>query len=72
MYFFPETKDFRIEHSDEDEPTTSPPENNLGENQVLDIEAAKKPTALKPYRGFLDVMNTMNVKFGYNDGKLST
>jgi len=39
---------------------------------VLDIEAAKKPTALKPYRGFLDVMKTMNVKFGYNDGKLST
>jgi hypothetical protein len=72
MYFFPETKDFRIEHSDEDEATSSPPENNLGENQVLDIEAAKKPTALKPYRGFLDVMNTMNVKFGYNDGKLST
>ena len=76
MYFFPETKDFRIEHSDDDndEPTTSPPENNFGENEavVLDIEAAKKPTALKPYRGFLDVMNTMNVKFGYNDGKLST
>ena len=74
MYFFPETKDFRIEHSDEDEPTTSPPENknNIGENEVLDIEAAKKTTALKPYRGFLDVMNTMNVKFGYNDGKLST
>jgi hypothetical protein len=74
MYFFPETKDFRIEHSDDDndEPTTSPPENNLGENEVIDIEAAKKPVALKPYRGFLDVMNTMNVKFGYNDGKLST
>jgi hypothetical protein len=74
MYFFPETKDFRIEHSDDDndEPTTSPPENNIGENEVIDIEAAKKPAALKPYRGFLDVMNTMNVKFGYNDGKLST
>ena len=74
MYFFPETKDFRIEHSDDDndEPTTSPPEKNFGENEVLDIEAAKKPVALKPYRGFLDVMNTMNVKFGYNDGKLST
>jgi hypothetical protein len=75
MYFprFPrETLDFRIETKEEDEPTTSPPENNLGENEVLDIEAAKKPIALKPYRGFLDVMNTMNVKFGYNDGKLST
>jgi len=72
MYFFPETKDFRTEHSDEDHPTSSPHESNFGENEVLDIEAAKKPTALKPYRGFLDVMNTMNVKFGYNDGKLST
>ena len=74
MYFFPETKDFRIEHSDEDESKISEDKNNIGENEVLvlDIEAAKKPTALKPYRGFLDVMNTMNVKFGYNDGKLST
>ena len=72
MYFFPETKDFRIEHSDEDESKMSEDKMNLGENEVLDIEAAKKPTALKPYRGFLDVMNTMNVKFGYNDGKLST
>jgi hypothetical protein len=72
MYFFPETKDFRIEHSDEDEAKMSEDKMNLGENEVLDIEAAKKPVALKPYRGFLDVMNTMNVKFGYNDGKLST
>lgn len=74
MYFFPETKDFRIEHSDEDEAKISEDKNNIGENEVLvlDIEAAKKPVALKPYRGFLDVMNTMNVKFGYNDGKLST
>ena len=74
MYFFPETKDFRIEHSDEDESKISEDKNNIGENEVLvlDIEAAKKPIALKPYRGFLDVMNTMNVKFGYNDGKLST
>ena len=65
--YFPETKDFRIDNKEDDED-----ENNLGENEVLDIEAAKKPTALKPYRGFLDVMKTMNVKFGYNDGKLST
>ena len=74
MYFFPETKDFRIEHSDEDESKISEDKNNIGENEVLvlDIEAAKKPIALKPYRGFLDVLNTMNVKFGYNDGKLST
>jgi hypothetical protein len=75
MYFFPETKDFRIdtkEDDDNDEAKISEDKMNLGENEVLDIEAAKKPTALKPYRGFLDVMNTMNVKFGYNDGKLST
>lgn len=32
-------------------------------------QSTKKP---KPHRGFLDVMDTMNVKFGYNDGKLST
>ena len=46
MYFprFPrETLDFRIETKEEDEPTTSPHETNLGENEVLDIEAAKKP-----------------------------
>jgi len=72
MYFFPETKDFRIDTKEDNELISSRDENNLGENEVLDIEAAKKPTALKPYRGFLDVMNTMNVKFGYNDGKLST
>ena len=64
--YFPETKDFSIDNKEDED------ENNLGENEVIDIEAAKKPTALKPYRGFLDVMKTMNVKFGYNDGKLST
>jgi len=65
--YFPQTMDFSIDNKEDDED-----ENNLGENEVLDIEAAKKPTSLKPYRGFLDVMKTMNVKFGYNDGKLST
>ena len=64
--YFPETNDFSIDNKEDED------ENNLGENEVIDIEAAKKPTALKPYRGFLDVMKTMNVKFGYNDGKLST
>ncbi len=34
------------------------------------VDSVKKP--IIPYRGFLDVMNTMNIKFGYNDGKLST
>ena len=65
--YFPQTMDFSIDNKEDDAD-----EANLGENKVLDIEAAKKPTALKPYRGFLDVMKTMNVKFGYNDGKLST
>jgi hypothetical protein len=73
LMFFPETMDFRSDTKEDNELTTScENENNLGENEVLDIESAKKPTAIKPYRGFLDVMNTMNVKFGYNDGKLST
>ena len=40
--YFPETRDFRIDNKEDDED-----ENNLGENEVLDIEAAKKPTALK-------------------------
>jgi hypothetical protein len=71
--YFPQTMDFTIDNKEDDEPTTSSEdENRIVENEVLDIEAAKKPTALKPYRGFLDVMKTMNVKFGYNDGKLST
>jgi hypothetical protein len=75
MYFprFPrETLDFRIESKEEDPPTPAPPENNLGENEVFDVESGKKQPTLKEYRGFLDVMKTMNVKFGYNDGKLST
>jgi hypothetical protein len=65
--YFPQTMDFSIDNKEDDED-----ENRIVENEVLDIEAAKKSTALKPYRGFLDVMKTMNVKFGYNDGKLST
>jgi hypothetical protein len=75
MYFprFPrETLDFRIESKEDNPPTPAPPENNLDENEVFDIESGKKPPTLKEYRGFLDVMKTMNVKFGYNDGKLST
>jgi len=81
MYFFPETKDFHNEtkeednDDDDDENKSSQHENQLIKKDEVhdDIEAAKKKSIiLKPYRGFLDVMNTMNVKFGYNDGKLST
>jgi len=81
MYFFPETKDFHNENKeednddDDDENKSSQHENQLIKKDEVhdDIEAAKKKSIiLKPYRGFLDVMNTMNVKFGYNDGKLST
>ena len=39
------------------------------EDDDEESQSTKKP---KPHRGFLDVMDTMNVKFGYNDGKLST
>lgn len=74
MYFFPETIDFRNDTKEDDKPTSSEHENDLvvKNDELYDIEAAKKPIPIKPYRGFLDVMNTMNVKFGYNDGKLST
>jgi hypothetical protein len=83
MYFFPETMDFRIDTKEDDDETKEDDDENKSsqhENQLIkkdevpdDIEAAKKKSIiLKPYRGFLDVMNTMNVKFGYNDGKLST
>jgi hypothetical protein len=37
-----------------------------------DDEESQSIKKVKPHRGFLDVMDTMNVKFGYNDGKLST
>lgn len=41
----------------------------IEDNEDEESQSIKK---LKPHRGFLDVMDTMNVKFGYNDGKLST
>ena len=83
MYFFPETMGFHIDTKEDDNETKEDDDENKSsqhENQLIkkdevhdDIEAAKKKSIpLKPYRGFLDVMNTMNVKFGYNDGKLST
>lgn len=71
--FFQETMDFRIDTKEDDDHTSYPHENAVDENEDFgDIESAKKPTNFKPYRGFLDIMKTMNVKFGYNDGKLST
>jgi hypothetical protein len=74
MYFFPETIDFRNDTNEDDKPISSEQENDVFEKNdgLDDIEAAEKPIPIKPYRGFLDIMNTMNVKFGYNDGKLST
>ena len=69
MYIPRATVDFCISSKEDAESTTSEPENELIEDDTMfDIEAAKKPI---PHRGFLDVMETMNVKFGYNDGKLS-
>ena len=70
MYF---PRDATVDFCIRDEPAElSQPENDLSENDDADdIEAAIKPITPMPYRGFLDVMDTMNIKFGYNDGKLS-
>jgi hypothetical protein len=62
--YLPSNTDLRIdvqEHDDEDSQL---------ESETSDEDSVKKP--IIPYRGFLDIMNTMNIKFGYNDGKLST
>ena len=62
--YLPSNTDLRIdvqEHDDEDSQL---------ESETSDVDSVKKP--IIPYRGFLDIMNTMNIKFGYNDGKLST
>ena len=69
MYIPRATVDFCISSKEDAESTTSEPENELIEDDTMfDIEAAKKPI---PHRGFLNIMETMNNKFGYNDGKLS-
>jgi len=69
MYIPRATVDFCISSKEDAESTSYEPENELIEDdKMFDIEEAKKPI---PHRGFLDVMETMNVKFGYNDGKLS-
>ena len=77
MYFPDKTADFCVDTKEDAEPTTPEPENQLIERtEMFDIEAAiesaKKPVTPIPHRGFLSIMDTMNIKFGYNDGKLST
>ena len=61
--YLPSNTDLRIDVQEDDE------ESQL-ESETSDVDSVKKP--IIPYRGFLDIMNTMNIKFGYNDGKLST
>ena len=73
MYFPPVTADFCVDAKEDDETTTSQPENQLIERtELFDIESPKPPVTPIPHRGFLSIMDTMNIKFGYNDGKLST
>ena len=73
MFFSPATADFCIDIHEEKGTDMSEHESDLGkQDEAFDIESAKKPIALIPHRGFLDIMDTMNIKFGYNDGKLST
>ena len=73
MYFPDKTADFCIDPKEDDETATSQPENQLIERaEMFDIESAKPPVTPLPHRGFLSIMDTMNIKFGYNDGKLST
>ena len=71
MFFSPETADFCIDINEE-----AKSESSLGDNfnEIEDppkLDPENKPKPLKPHRGFLDIMDTMNIKFGYNDGKLS-
>ena len=73
MYFPPVTADFCVDTKEDAESTTSQPENQLIERtELFDIESPKPPITPIPHRGFLSIMDTMNIKFGYNDGKLST
>jgi hypothetical protein len=73
MYFPDKTADFCVVNKEDDETTTSQFENQLIEREeMFDIESPKTPITPIPHRGFLSIMDTMNIKFGYNDGKLST
>ena len=72
MYFPDKTADFCVGNKEDDETATSQPENQLIEREeMFDIESAKPPVTPLTHRGFLSIMDTMNIKFGYNDGKLS-
>lgn len=63
--YLPSNTDLRIDVQEDDE------ESQLESDcESSCVDSVKKP--IIPYRGFLDIMNTMNIKFGYNDGKLST
>lgn len=63
--YLPSNTDLRIDVQQDDE------ESQLESDcESSCVDSVKKP--IIPYRGFLDIMNTMNIKFGYNDGKLST
>ena len=62
--YLPSNTDLRIDVQEEED------EDSQLESETSDTDSVKKP--IIPYRGFLDIMNTMNIKFGYNDGKLST
>ena len=71
--FSPETADFCIDIPEDGSESSS----SLGDgiNEMVDphkLDPENKPKHLKQHRGFLDIMDTMNIKFGYNDGKLST
>jgi len=73
MFFSPETADFCIDIPEDGSDSSS----SLGDgiNEIEDprkLEPENKPKPLKQHRCFLDIMDTMNIKFGYNDGKLST
>jgi hypothetical protein len=64
--YLPSNTDLRIDVQEDDEE-----ESQLESDcESSCVDSVKKP--IIPYRGFLDIMNTMNIKFGYNDGKLST
>ena len=75
MFFSPGT-DFCIDIPDDNqndvESAMAECDNSLNEKKGPVTEPMCSSKRLKPYRGFLDIMNTMNIKFGYNDGKLST
>ena len=61
--YLPSNTDLRIDVEEDDADSQI-------ESETSCVDSVKKP--IIPYRGFLDIMNTMNIKFGYNDGKLST